>query len=73
MPAIIHGAPYFYGTSDPLPIAGLPAGARYRLRMRARDFALCFVKTANGISEHYLLSDGEGWTLGPAVNRNHRQ
>ncbi len=34
------------------PFANLPEGARVRWRFRAREFARCFVKTANGIAEY---------------------
>jgi hypothetical protein len=71
----VYGVRYIFGNdSQNLPIGNAPAGARVRLRYRAKEFATAFVKTKDGITQHYLQKSGNGnfLLLGPQVGSNQR-
>lgn len=83
MPVKIYSTRAIYGTPERRHIVNIPTGATYRLRMRQKAFALCFVKTAGEVSAHHLcvtepsfyaklLRSEPTWRLLPAHARNVR-
>ncbi len=65
---IVHGVPL-----EIKPISGAPLG-KYRLRLRAKDVAKLFVKTATGIRALLLEDKGDSWLARPDlwVSENER-
>jgi len=71
--AIIVGQPVICGVVSRKPISNIPAGARVRLRMRAKDCVRAFVRTAHGTEEWIVLDKGNHWELGWKVGGNGKE
>ena len=71
MGVIVDGHPFVIGVpANILPIRGLPAHCKVRLRLRHDAEGFVFVKTADGIRRHGLDDHGDHWTLGPLLGCN---
>lgn len=68
MSLIQVGQPYVFGVPDePVTIPGV------RVRCREHHFAVAFVRTGNGIRQHYVRDNGKGkYSLGVAVRASER-
>lgn len=65
------GKPIVHGNAKPLPLQGFPPG-KYRIRLRANEWAKVFVKTPDGIKEFAVEEKDGKWTPGPEMARNSR-
>jgi len=68
---ILYKLPAVWGITEPKPWREVPAG-KVRIRMRAGRFASAFVKTPTGITEYYIMADGDFWVLGFKCAQNIR-
>jgi hypothetical protein len=51
---------YVYGKAAPKPLTDLPAGCRHRLVLRAKKFAVLFIRTETAIRKHLVqIKDGK--------------
>jgi hypothetical protein len=48
---------------DPTRIAGMPKGAKVRVRQRAEDFVMVYVRTERSIEQWALRKGKDGWFL----------
>jgi len=61
-----------WGVCEPKPWKQRPAG-RIRIKIRARELAVVYIKTANGIAGHYIAEADGFWMIGPQFGRNIRE
>lgn len=66
---ILRGTNIVFGVRDPKPVVGAPEG-RQRIRMRLKDAARLFVKTADGLRGFYLSDEGDSWSVRSEFGRN---